>query len=186
MEPESEVIEILRKSGLEEGHIVLDFGCGSGTYSIPAAKIASQTGKVYVSDKDKESLNELMQKASSARLKNIERVDSSKELEFGLADESIDIVLLFDVFHRHYFPRREERERLLKEIYRILKPHGFLLVWPKHMESEAEAEIEKANFYLESKHSGTLVHNNTDLEEGQVLKFGKLSGGRRNDANLRL
>jgi precorrin-6B methylase 2 len=36
-------------------------------YTIPAAKIAGEQGRVYALDKDKESLGELMQKALRMR-----------------------------------------------------------------------------------------------------------------------
>ena len=174
MELESQALEVLQQIGIRRGQTVLDFGCGSGTYTIPAAKTVGGQRKVYALDKDKKALDELMQRAKSAGLRNVERIDTSGELEFGLADESIDLVLLFDVFHHHYFPRMDERKRLLEEIYRILKPDGLVSLWPKHMESEAKREIESANFYLESEHSGTLIHDSKDCERGQVLNFTKM------------
>ena len=159
-ELELQALEVLRRVGVKRGQIVLDFGCGSGTYAISAAKIVDEQGRVYALDKDKEALDELMQKAESAGLKNIERIDTPGELKFGLADESIDVVLLFDVFHHYYFPQADDRRRLLNEIYRIIKPSAFVSVWPKHMESEAQDEIKNANFYLEEEHSETLIHDN--------------------------
>jgi cyclopropane fatty-acyl-phospholipid synthase-like methyltransferase len=33
---EAHAFEILEKAGIERGKTVLDFGCGSGTYTIPA------------------------------------------------------------------------------------------------------------------------------------------------------
>ena len=172
-ELESQAFEILETIGIKTGQIVLDFGCGSGTYTIPAAKIVGEQGKVFALDRDRKALDELMQKAESARLKNIERIDTSGESKFGLADESIDVVLLFDVFHHYYFPEKKAREKLLKEIHRILRADGFILVWPKHMELEAKDEIKNANFYLEEEHSETLIHDNKDRERGQILNFRK-------------
>jgi len=173
MELASQAFEILETVGIKTGQIVLDFGCGSGTYTIPAAKIVGEQGKVFALDRDRKALDELMQKAESARLKNIERIDTSGESKFGLADESIDVVLLFDVFHHYYFPDKDARKRLLEEIYRVMKPSAFILVWPKHMESEAKDEIKNANFYLEEEHSETLIHDNKDRERGQILNFRK-------------
>jgi len=159
--------------GVRKGQVVLDFGCGSGTYTIPAAKIVGDQGKVYALDKDKEALDKLMQRAKSAGLKNIERMDTSEELRIDLTDDSVDVVLLFDVFHSYYFPQADDRRRLLNEIYSIMKPFAFISLWPKHMESEAKDEIERANFYLESEYSGTLIHDNKDRERGQILIFRK-------------
>lgn len=85
----------------------------------------------------------------------------------------MDVVLLFDVFHSYYFSQADDRRGLLKEIYRIMKHSVFISVWPKHMESEVESEIESAAFYLESECSGTLIHDNCDREKGRILNFRK-------------
>jgi len=172
MELESRAIEVLERIGIRRGQTVLDFGCGSGTYTIPAAKIAGAQGRVYALDKDKEALDALMQKARSAGLKNIEGMETSGG-KIELTDESVDVVLLFDVFHSYYFPQVDDRRRSLSEIYRIMKPTAFISVWPKHMESEAGDEIRNAGFHLEKEHSGTLIHENKDLEKGRILNFRK-------------
>jgi len=153
----------------------LDFGCGSGTYTIPAAKIVGKQGRVYALDKDKNALDSLMKKAKLADLKNIRRMATSGELSIDLPDESVDVSLIFDVFHRYYFPQIDDRKRLLDEIYRITKTNGFVSVWPKHMESEVRAEIEGANFYMEREYLGTLIHDNKDIETGKVINFRKKS-----------
>jgi len=144
----SQVSEVLERLGIIRGQIVLDFGCGPGTYAIPTAKIVGEQGKVYALDKDKRGLDELIQKAELAGLANIKRMDTSGELRIDLPDESVDVVLLLDIFHSYYFPQADDRRRLLNEIYRIMKPSAFISVWPKHMESEAKDEIKNANFYL--------------------------------------
>ena len=177
MELESRALEVLKRIGIRRGQTVLDFGCGSGTYTIPAARIVGEQGRVYALDKDKKALDELMQKAESTGLRNIERMETTGKLEIELIDEYIDVVLVFDVFHPYYFPQADDRRRLLSEIYRIMKPTAFVSVWPKHMESETEDEVEKANFYLEKELSETLIHDNKNLEKGKVLNFRK---GQRN------
>ncbi|HID19906.1 MAG TPA: class I SAM-dependent methyltransferase [Methanophagales archaeon] len=170
---EEHAFEVLEKAGIKRGKTILDFGCGSGTYTIPAAKIAGEEGKVYALDKDKKVLDELMQKAESAGLGNIKRIDAPSELKIPLADESVDIVLMYDVFHSYYFSQVADRKKLLEEVYRVSKPDAFISVWPKHMESEAKEEIESANFYLEGEYSGMLIHDDEDIEQGNVLNFRK-------------
>ncbi len=173
MELESRAAEVLKAVGINKRHIALDFGCGSGTYTIPAARLVGEEGKVYALDKDRKALDKLIQKAKLEGLGNIERIDTSGEPRIRLADESVDVVLLFDVFHSYYLPQAGDRRKLLGEIYRIMKPSAFISVWPKHMELDARDEIESANFYLESEYSGTLIHDNKCLEKGQVLNFRK-------------
>jgi len=173
MELELQVLEVLERTGLNKGQIVLDFGCGSGTYTLPAAKIVGKQGRVYALDKDTQALDELMHEAESTGLRNVTRMDMSGEVRIELSDESVDVVLLFDVFHSYYFPQTDDRRNLLNEIHRIMKPSAFISVWPKHMESEAKGEIEEANFYLEREYSETLIHDNKDSERGQILNFRK-------------
>ena len=175
MEIESRTIEVLERIGIMRGQTVLDFGCGYGAYTIPVARIVDAQGRVYALDKDKEALDGLMQKAESAGLKNIERMETSGELEIELADESVDAVLLFDVFHSFYFPQADDRRRLLGEISRIMKPSAFLSisVWPNLVEPGTEDEIKNANFHLEMEVPETLTDDNKGLETRRILNFGK-------------
>jgi ubiquinone/menaquinone biosynthesis C-methylase UbiE len=171
--PEGVVERALRKIGVENGQRVLDFGCGSGNHTIPAARVVGKEGKVYALDKNKEVLDALTQKAESLGLKNIRRIDTSGDTEIGLDDESVDVILLYDVLHSYYFPQADDRRKLLDEIYRVSKPDTLISVCPTHMETEKlKEEFESANFYLESEYSGMfVVHGN--IEEGQLLNFKK-------------
>jgi SAM-dependent methyltransferase len=171
--------ELLRQLGLKTGQTVLDFGCGSGTYAIPAAEIVGQKGRVYVLDKDHGALDELVENSRRAGLQNIERIDSAGKVRIGLERGSIDVVLLFDVFHSYYFPRHSQRGRLLAEIHRILKRDGILLVYPKHMEVEARREIADHDFSVRRECSTTLVHDEKELVHGSVLVFRKNPNGRK-------
>jgi len=116
-----------------------------------------------------------MQKAMSACLTIIERMETSGELEIELSDETVDVVLLFDVIHSFYFPQAGERRRLLGEIRRIMKPSAFLSisVWPNLIETETEDEIKNANFRLEKEVPETLADGNNDIETRRILNFGK-------------
>jgi ubiquinone/menaquinone biosynthesis C-methylase UbiE len=175
MEIESRAIELLERVGIRRSQTVLDFGCGYGTYTIPVARIVGKQGRVYALDKDKEALDTLIEKAMSACLINIERMETSGELKIELADEAVDVVLLFDVFHSFYFPQPSDRRRLLNEIRRIMKPSAFLSisVWPNLLEPEIEDEIYNANLHLGKEVPETLTDGNKDLETRRILNFGK-------------
>jgi ubiquinone/menaquinone biosynthesis C-methylase UbiE len=177
MKLESRALEMLQQIGIRSGQTVLDFGCGCGINTIPVAKIVGEQGRVYALDKDKEALDQLMQKAESAGLKNIRRMEASGKLGIDLADESVDVVLLFDVFHSFYFPQADDRKKLLGEIYRIMKPSAFfsISVWPNLIEPGAEDEIKNADFRLEKDISQTLSHGDKNLGKRSVLNFRKES-----------
>jgi ubiquinone/menaquinone biosynthesis C-methylase UbiE len=59
-------------------------------------------------------------------LKNIEIIHSN--CKTGLPDNSIDVVLLYDVLHELNKPNE-----VLKEIHRVLKSNGILSVSDHHM-----------------------------------------------------
>jgi ubiquinone/menaquinone biosynthesis C-methylase UbiE len=175
MEIESRAIELLERIGIRRGQTVLDFGCGYGMYTIPVAKIVGKQGRVYALDKDKEALDALMRKAELSGLKNIQGMETSGEPGIELADETVDMVLLFDVFHSFYFPQAGDRRRLLGEILRIMKPSAFLSisVWPNLIEPESEEAIKNANFRLEKEVPETLTDGNKDIETRRILNFRK-------------
>lgn len=169
--PEKVAEKVLGEIGVKKGQKVLDFGSGSGNYTIPAAKIVGKEGIVYALDKDKNVLDELMQKAQSLGLENIKRIDT--ETKMGLDDESVDVIMVYDVLHSYYFPEVSDRKEVLDEVYRISKPDALLSVYPTHMEIEKlKEEIENAFFYLKSEYSGMLVLHG-GLEKGQLLNFRK-------------
>ncbi|MEM4326044.1 MAG: methyltransferase domain-containing protein, partial [Candidatus Pacearchaeota archaeon] len=51
--------EILRSSGLMDGMVFADIGCGNGYFTLPALEIVGEKGKVYSIDVQKEMLDEL-------------------------------------------------------------------------------------------------------------------------------
>jgi precorrin-6B methylase 2 len=57
--------------GLRSNDMVLDFGCGEGVYSIPAAKLVGTGGIVYALDRDRHSLRSVMEKAAAFGTANI-------------------------------------------------------------------------------------------------------------------
>lgn len=162
--------KVLKEIGIREGQVILDFGCGSGIYSLPGAKIIGAQGKIYALDKNKIELNELMRKAKSQELRNIKTVKTSGELRIPSGDESIDMVLLYDVLHSYYFSVNERR-KLLREVYRVLKPNALLSVYPEHMEwEEVKREIEEANFCFEVEYFKTIIHDGR-YTRGHILNF---------------
>jgi ubiquinone/menaquinone biosynthesis C-methylase UbiE len=161
---------ILKEVGIRKSHVVLDFGCGSGNYAIPAAKIVGEKGVVYALDKNEWILDDLMRKAESKGLRNIFRIDTSGEVDTGLDDGSVDVILLYDVFW--YFTLLDRRlSILLDELYRISKPDTLLSVYPKHIDSRRLREkIESHGFTFTNIYSGNLLHDNR-LEKGEIFNF---------------
>jgi ubiquinone/menaquinone biosynthesis C-methylase UbiE len=174
---------LLEDIGIKKGDVVLDFGCGAGHYTIPAAKVVREEGKIYAIDKDVESMHELMEIAKTKDLKNIIPIHTkSEELKINLESESIDAVLLYDVLH---YMENLERKKIYEEIYRILKTGGLLSVYPKHRKSDEPLEnlsdmelddvIEEINsrhFYLQEKFYKKLLHNG-NYNTGYILNFRK-------------
>lgn len=97
----------------------VDFGCGYGTFTIPASKVIK--GTIYAIDIEKEMVKRVTERAVSEKLQNIKTMLYDFVLEgSGLEDQSVDYVMLFNILHA------EKPEKLLREAYRILMPEGKL------------------------------------------------------------
>ncbi|MPN05596.1 hypothetical protein SDC9_152847 [bioreactor metagenome] len=104
------------------GHSVanaVDFGCGYGTFTIPASKLIK--GTMYAIDIEEKMVKRVAERASSENLKNIKTMLCDFVLGgSGLKDRSVDYAMLFNILHA------EKPEGLLKEASRILTPEGKL------------------------------------------------------------
>ena len=168
----------LTSVGLQGGQTVLDFGCNEGNYTLAAARIVGEAGKVYALDKDKDSLKKLTRRARKKRRGNIEPLHVKEDENIPLASASVDAVLLYDTLHGGYFPQAAQRRKVLKRIYRVLKAGGLLSCYPTHLKQfgmtfdQILAELTDAGWRCQSKHRRTLVHDG-NLVRGTVFSFVK-------------
>jgi ubiquinone/menaquinone biosynthesis C-methylase UbiE len=170
---EPEIRSLLERAGIRSGESVVDFGCGAGTYTLAAAAAVGNEGRVYALEKDGKKLNKLAEKARLLGFQNIVEKDTGGRSEIDLASESVHAVLLFDVLHIYFFPREKQRERILDEVYRVLKDKGILILSPTHMNAHnLSKEVERRGFRLKSKHTGRIIHNEK-REESSILVFAK-------------
>jgi ubiquinone/menaquinone biosynthesis C-methylase UbiE len=105
-------IDILKEVGIKPGYHVLDYGCGSGSYIIDAARLVGESGIVYALDAHPLAIQMVQNLASKMKLMNVKTIHSN--CKTGLPDKSLDVVLLYDTFHDLSKP-----DDVLKEIHRV-------------------------------------------------------------------
>ena len=141
----------LEKLGIGEGQTVLDFGCGPGSYTIPAAQIVGEGGKVYALDIHPLAIKAVEKKSGKKKLTNITTILSDGDT--GLPDESMDVILLYDTIHII-----KDKRALLEELHRVLKSDGFLSVTDHHLQANEMLEIVEGSglFSLKEQDKGLL------------------------------
>jgi ubiquinone/menaquinone biosynthesis C-methylase UbiE len=135
--------QVLETAGIGSKCVVLDFGCGSGAYAIPAARLVGAEGKVYALDKNVRALETLARRARRESLQNIETIVSS-DLDTGLRDGSVNVVLLHDILHLI-----DGRMALFDEMHRVLARGGRISVYPMHVDKkEISRQMCDSGFFL--------------------------------------
>jgi ubiquinone/menaquinone biosynthesis C-methylase UbiE len=119
---------------IKPGAHVLDYGCGPGNYTIAAAELVGPSGKVYAVDIHAHAISEVQNKADIKGLRNVQTILT--DCNTKLPDSSVDIVLLFYVLHDFKNP-----DAIIKELNRVLKPRGVLLVIDHKLENEKVVSI---------------------------------------------
>ena len=117
-------VKTLRGADIQPGQTVLEVGCGTGFFTIPAAKLIGDEGCLVAMDALSDFIKQVSKKVQSADLKNV-HVVKRDALNTGLGAASIDTALLFGVLPWPALPLN----RLLPEMHRVLKPEGRLAVW---------------------------------------------------------
>ena len=143
--------KLLQKVAFREGQIILDFGCGSGSYTIPAAEMVGAEGTVYALDIHPLAAKIVGKKARKKGLTNIATITSDRDT--GLPDQSVDIVLLFDTIQCI-----QDKQALLEELHRAMKPGGILSILVEHIKVEDVIEIAEKDgrFSLRDRHDKLL------------------------------
>jgi ubiquinone/menaquinone biosynthesis C-methylase UbiE len=118
-------MKIIQGAEIRQGQKVLEVGCGTGFFTIPAARLIGDRGCLVAMDMLPISVETVDRKVQTSNLKNV-RVVKGDALNTQLEAESMDAIMIFGVIPAPMIPM----DKLLIEMYRILKPGGTMAVWP--------------------------------------------------------
>ena len=134
---------VLEEVGIRLDFRILDYGCGTGSYVRDSAELVGESGIVYALDVNPLAIEEAKQVTARYGLGNVKTILS--DCATGLPDESVDVVLLCDVWHGLTRPND-----VLKELHRVLKRDGFLSFSDHHLSEKriSEGVTEEGLFVL--------------------------------------
>lgn len=133
--------KIIQDIDIKTGYHVLDYGCGPGGYIPAVAEMVGPSGMIYAADMHPLAQEYVENLAARHDLGNVRFIRT--DCDTGLADRSIDAVLLFDILHDLRDP-----ERVLAELCRVLKPDGTLFTSDHHLkEDDLIAAVQRSGLF---------------------------------------
>jgi ubiquinone/menaquinone biosynthesis C-methylase UbiE len=112
---------ILDRLSVKSNDIVIDFGCGTGFYTIPLAKMAKRVVGIDVQAK----MLKIAQRYAEKSNVKVEFYQSDGK-NIPLPDSTADLIFLRRVFHEI-----EDKQAILQELTRLLKQNGRLAIMEK-------------------------------------------------------
>lgn len=111
-------------TGLEikPGDCILDIGCGSGRILLPLAAKNPKSKFIGV-DISKEMLDSLNKDISKGQVDNVTALEHDANYKLPFVDKQFDSVILYHSYHII-----QNKDYIAKEIRRVLKPKGILLI----------------------------------------------------------
>ena len=148
-------VKTLQIADVQPAQKILEVGCGTGFFTIPAAKMIGEKGSLIAMDASSGYLKVVAKKVKKANLNNVSIVQRDA-LHTGLETASIDKVLLFGVIPFPLLPL----DKLLPEMHRVLKPDATMAVWlfPPLVHSWVPKAILQSNLF-DHIHSQKSVYN---------------------------
>jgi arsenite methyltransferase len=140
-------------ANLNPGEVVLDLGSGGGIDVLLSAKRVAPTGKAYGLDMTDEMLALANQNKRRAGVQNVEFLKGEIE-NIPLPDESVDVIISNCVINLS-----ADKDRVLREAFRVLKPGGRLVVSDVVTRGEMPAEIRKSVLLWVGCVAGALEEN---------------------------
>jgi SAM-dependent methyltransferase len=114
---------------LEDKQRVADIGAGTGFFSELLSGAVGNNGQIWALEISPKFLEHLKLRFEKAGLENIEVVQNTDKTT-GLAESSIDLAFICDVYHHFEYP-----EEILKNLKHVLTGRGSLVVVDFHREA---------------------------------------------------
>ena len=117
--------ETLSGIGVTAGSTVVDYGCGPGYFTLAAARLVGPSGRVYAVDLEPSMVSLVSTRAAEAGLANVSAV-LSDGLSAPVSDAVADVIICVQIMHYH--SRREDRVAIARDLSRMLKADGSVLI----------------------------------------------------------
>jgi SAM-dependent methyltransferase len=118
-EKEENTSTLIENMDIQVDDVIADIGAGSGYHVFKMSEIAKE-GKVYAVDIQDEMLEAIRSKMDRNGVTNIETIKGSEQ-EVNLPMNSLDKVLMVDVYHEFAYP-----VEMMASIFKSLKPDGLV------------------------------------------------------------
>jgi cyclopropane fatty-acyl-phospholipid synthase-like methyltransferase len=176
--------EIVQAIDIKPGMGIADVGAGTGLFLKPLSVAAESSGKVFAVEISPSFIKHLRKRSSEEQLDNVDVIFCS-DRDANLPKNSVDRVLICDVYHHFEFP-----ELTLKSLHAAMRPGGMIVLVDFHREPE-DVSTERKQWLLghirapmevfrkEIEQAGFKFKDQVQVEgfkENYLLRFVKANG----------